>query len=205
MSKYKIGDTAWLARCDYMPISRVCDTCYGKRKVTLILGNGDTVELPCNACDVGCSGPTGIIQGYNYVVAPRLVHITGIAIDTDCQGEKVEYREGSGCSYFTYQEDQLFDTEEEAAEKGQQLKKELEKDQNTRSEHIKKDKRKSLSWNAAYHLRTAKKMREDAEYHDKMAIVCKARSKDDHAVPSNTHHEDVLPPNGVGEEEVKLS
>jgi hypothetical protein len=25
------------------------------------------------------------------------------------------------------------------------------------------------------------------------------------SLPSNTHHEDVLPPNGVGEEEVKLS
>lgn len=179
MSRYNIGDRPWLARCDYVPVSRLCDTCYGKRKVTLILGNDDMVELPCNACDVGYSGPTGKIDEYEYLTKPRQVTITGMAIDTDCKGEKVEYREGYSCSYHVYKDEDLFDTEEEAAERGSQQKIELEKEQNIRAEHIKKYKRKSLSWNAAYHTRIAKKMRQDIEYHERMAVACKARSKVD--------------------------
>ncbi len=52
MPKFKVGDTVWVAKCRYEPVQKLCPTCFGKKEVTLILGNGDSVILPCNS-DLG--------------------------------------------------------------------------------------------------------------------------------------------------------
>jgi hypothetical protein len=176
MPKYKVGDSVWYAKCRWEPIRTLCPTCFGKKKVTLILGNGDQVTLPCEGCGRGYDPPSGYVHEYDYVVEPESIVICGMNVSIDGNKEKVDYRGGYG---YVYYEDDLFLTREEALAKAQEKKAELENEQRTRSEYIKKEKQKSFSWNANYHMREAKRMRQQAEYHDGKAILCKAKSKTD--------------------------
>jgi len=171
MKNYALDDVVWLAKCGTQQVVKPCLVCHGKLQVTLVLGNGDEVILPCDYCGRGYEYPSGIISEYEYVAAPIQVTITGIEIRRD----KTEY---SGEGYHL-DSDKIFDTKEEALAKCQLIANELEKDQSQRSEYLKHDTKKTFSWNAGYHLRAAKKCRKDAEYHESKAILCKERIKKD--------------------------
>lgn len=174
MSKFKVGDTVWIAKCGLESVRKICPTCFGKMEVTLILGNGDSVVLPCKGCAHGIASPTGYISEYEYVVEPECMVISGMTIEINHDKENVRYLNG----YRIYDERDLYATEEEARIEAEKKKVLLEKEQVTRAEYIKKDVQKSFSWNAHYHMRHARKDRESAEYHDKMAVICKARVKE---------------------------
>ena len=172
-SKYQVGETVWHARCDWRPVDKTCPICYGNREVKLILGNGDETILPCNMCAPGFRDPSGVVSEYEHVVAPEVVVITGIEIE--CNGGKIKARYRNGC--YGFDEDSLYHTKEAATKRGLELKAELDEAQRTKAEYLKKDKAKSFSWNAGYHLREARRMRKSIEYHERMAVLCKARAK----------------------------
>ncbi len=170
-TKFKVGDTVWWAKCRWEVVNILCPTCFGKRQVTLILGNGDSVILPCKGCSPGYEPPSGYISEYDYVSDPEMVSITGMEIEVNGDKEKVRYRS----SFNIYDEEELFTEHHEALDKSREKKLKLEEDQRTRAEYIKEDVHKSFSWNARYHIREAKSHREQAEYHGKMAVICKAK------------------------------
>ena len=167
----KVGDKAWYAKCNWEPIRQLCPTCFGKKEVTLILGNSGRVVLPCGGCSHGFGIPTGFMSEYDYVVEPELIIITGIDIEIDGENKRVRYH---SCSY-SFDAIDIFLTEEEARIKAEEKKKKLDEEQRTRAEHIKKDVHKKFSWNAHYHMREAKRLREDALRHDEKAKLCTAK------------------------------
>ena len=171
--KFKVGDTVWWARCRWEPVKIPCDTCFGKLEVTLILGNGDKVVLPCDACGKGYIGPRGYMDQYKYVIDPELVTITGMEVQINGEKEEVRYRSGSLC----YDEKDLFASKDDAALAGVEKKRLLGIEQETKSENIKQDVHKTFSWNAAYHLREVKTAKERIAYHEKKARLCKERVK----------------------------
>ena len=172
--KFKLGDTVYYAKCNYEHIKKTCPICFGKLKVTLILGNDDLVVLPCNYCAPDYDPPCGFVEEYDYVVAAQMVTIDRVTTEVSGKGEQGTYC-FNGC--YGADESLLFLTKEEALSKAQEIKAQLDQDQATRAEYIKKDKQKSFSWNALYHIREAKRGRKQAEYHDSMAVLCKARAK----------------------------
>jgi len=174
MPKFKVGDTVWYAKCGLEQVRKICPTCYGKKEVTLILGNGDSVVLPCKGCAPGYNSPRGYIFEYEYIAEPEVIEISGMTIEIDHGEERVCYR---GINRI-YDEKDVWATEGEAKIVANEKKAQRDKDQITRAESIKKDIQKSFSWNAHYHIRHAKKDRESAEYHDKMAVICKAKIKE---------------------------
>ena len=175
LSKYQVGDKVWHARCDWVPVKKLCPVCYGKLKVTLILGNEDSVTMPCDYCRVGFSTPTGQIEEHEYVFEPKLVTITAVELSISKTGTDVEYRDGC----YVYRDDTLFRDKAGAIAKGEELKADLDKAQKTRVGTIKEDKHKKYSWNAGYHLQLAKRDRESAERHEQMAMLCKAKARTD--------------------------
>jgi len=174
MKQYHINDTVWLARFEYEQVIKPCPVCFKTRQVTLILGNGDKVILPCAYCDDGYSSPSGLVTGYKYVAKARQIRIT--QVDSEETEHGIEYRYHGSPNDYHDDGSLLFDTEEEARIKSVEIKEKYEKEQLTRIENIKKDKHKSFSWNAGYHIGEAKRNRESAEYHDKMAVICKERA-----------------------------
>lgn len=173
---FKVGDTIWMSTNGNREVEKTCPVCFGKMRVTLILGNDDRVELPCDYCGKGWDGPKGYVTEYEYVTKAEPFIIGAIETTVTETGATYKYRECRGWSCDT---DRLFATEAEALDDSQKRKAAYDVEQQTRAEYIKEKTNKSYSWNAGYHMRTAKRHRSDAEYHESRAMICKARAKED--------------------------
>ena len=173
--RFNIGDVVYYATfCPKTKVQVTCPVCYGKLEVTVTLGNGDSVVVPCDFCGKGYEGPQGTVVDYLPVANAEARVVTRINVQVTGDGEKREY-----VSMNSVLEDELcFATKEEAFARALELKEREETEANTRAERIKKDNLKSYSWNAWYHLRAAKDEEKRMEYHRKMAVLCKARSKE---------------------------
>lgn len=174
MTTFNIGDKAWLANYQSERVEIQCPTCFGKKEVTLILGNGTQLALPCDGCTIGYDPPTGFIS--DYVTEPKAVpvDILGMNIRRD---SVTEYVTDKGIC----REDDLYSTEESALSEAARKKIEQDRLNETRVENIKKNVRQSFLWNARYHLREAKRSRENVLYHEKMARLCGNRVKEQEA------------------------
>lgn len=173
MGQYNVGDKTWWARCGRREVKIPCPVCFGKCFVTLILGNDDKVVLPCDYCGRGYEAPKGTVSEHEWIAQPELVTVTRVDTRVTLEGEEREYFFG----HFRLEAEVLFDTEEAARVKCEEIAKQEEVNQSSRAEAVKKDKHKTFSWNAGYHIRNAKKLREEAERHDRLAQICKARDK----------------------------
>jgi len=173
MPRFKVGDKVWSAKCKYEQIQVVCPTCFGTKEVILILGNGERVVLPCEGCTRGYNPPAGYILEYDYIVKPELITITDMTIEINAEKEIITYRSGSYC----FDDENLFLTEEEARAKAKIEKNQLDEDQKEKDENIKQNVYKSFSWNASYHRREAKRLKEQALSHDKKAKLCQKRTR----------------------------
>lgn len=173
MKQYNVGDKVWVAHCEIQKIEKPCSICFGKRKVTLILGDGSEVILPCEYCGKGFNAPSGVITEYEFIAEAIERIITEVHIRCTTAGGERKYHSG----YYHFEEDEVFDTREEALAKCAEVVKKQEEEQTTCTERIKANQRKNFSWNAGYHLRNAKKDRASAEYHERMAILCKGRAR----------------------------
>lgn len=177
MKEYKVGDKVWLARCGTSTVTKTCPICFGKLKVKLILGDDSEIDLPCDYCGKGFEGPVGTVEEYEYVAEPELHTITRVTEETTSTGVEYEYHDESQGYCQGLEASLIFITKEETADKCEEIKQAYEIEQAKSIKYLKKSKQKSFSWNAGYHLRCAKQERKSAEYHERMAIICKERSK----------------------------
>jgi hypothetical protein len=174
--KWNIGDRPWLATVGRKSVERSCPICAGKKQVTLILGTEESVILPCSYCAPGYEEPRGWVTEYEFISNAEQLTICEMRVKSNSDGEKREYI-FSGNRYVD-DENKLHHTREEALVECEVLCKQIEHDENTRSEYIKADKKKTFSWNAGYHLREAKRDEESAARHRRQAALCKAKSKE---------------------------
>jgi len=173
MKVLKVGDMIWWAKCGTTQVKEKCIVCYGDLVVKVTLGNGDVVKIPCNYCSTRFETPRGYTTRYKYTSQVEYVKIERINRTETADGEKVKYHN----SCYVLYDGVICETKEEAEKVCEEKIKQHELDEVTRAERIKKDQVKSYAWNAGYHLRNAKDHKRQAEYHDKMAIICKDRSK----------------------------
>jgi len=182
MKIYKVGDVVWYAEIGMQEVQEICPICFRNKEVKLELGNGDIVIVPCNYCAHSYEPPTGYIKDYKFVSKPKSVIITGVTISTTGPNSEtdseIEYHYAGGYT-VNHNENMLFDTREETAVRCEELAIQRQKEIESRADYIKEDKKKSFSWNAGYHLREAKKLRDKILYHKKMAVLCKNRVKEE--------------------------
>ena len=170
---YKVGDTVWYAKCGSFNVSEICPVCFGELKVTLILGNGDHVELPCDYCGKGYEAPTGCVTEHRFIAEPVLQTITRVEIISNMEGENREYYS----SYSILPEEDIFDNEKDAALRAAERAEKYNNDVKSRNFHVKGYSNKNYSWCAGYHLRNAKKCEEEAARHRRDAVICKEKAK----------------------------
>ena len=175
MTDYRVGDTPWHATYRHHNENRItCPVCYGQLKVTLILGNDDEVVTPCSYCAPGYERPRGWAEEYAPYAAAEQVTITAVEIRETAEGTTREYR-ADHCIYHT---ENLFDTEAEANARATELGEAERVRRETQAEYIKGKVEKDFTWNVGYHMREARNFRKKIEYHERMAVLCKARAKD---------------------------
>jgi len=171
MVKHKVGDTVWVARCEWRTVQVTCPICFGKREVTLILGNGEKLAMSCDYCRKGYKGPYGTIGEYRYINKPEKFKITAVEIKVSEKGEEVKYMS----EHYILYPDKVFNSEADAIKKSEEMKKELEEKQ--KEDKLKVKKHKNYSWNAGYHLREVKECKRKIEYHTNMARLCKEKAR----------------------------
>ena len=172
---WKIGDRPWLASVGRKPVEKPCPVCYGKRQVTLIIGNDDSIVLPCQCCASGYQEPSGTVTEYEFLSDSEQLTISEIRTETTADGEKHDYL-FYGNRYA--HDGELWTTKEEALVECARKCAEIEHDENTRAENIKQNQARTYSWNAGYHLREAKREEKSAARHRKYAVICKQRARE---------------------------
>ena len=75
---FNIGDTYYLPHHNLTQVTVPCPTCYGTLKVTMILGNGEHVDVVCEGCGKGHEEPRGYIKEYSYEPFVSKFTIAGI-------------------------------------------------------------------------------------------------------------------------------
>lgn len=80
---FAIGEQLWHAAPDPDAQWEVCDTCFGKLKITMVLGNGEEHVLSCAACTLGYGQPSGRIQTHRIRYAPKKFVPTKVSMSGD--------------------------------------------------------------------------------------------------------------------------
>lgn len=171
MRIYNVGDTVWLAQYDHTEVKMPCPVCFGEKQVILILGNGETVALPCDYCGKRCAEPRGFIMEYEYTAKVQLITITEVQSKVDSMGEERRYYFGGRCTEIQ----DIWDTKEEALARCAEKVAQQKLEETTSAFRIKANHLQSYAWNAGYHLRQAKEYRKRAEYHEQKAVLCKGK------------------------------
>lgn len=167
---FNIGDRVWYARtkswAKYLP----CPHCFGKKFLTVILGDDSQVTIDCDCCTRGYLGSQGVIEISEWRADVCEVIINRIQI----KEKSIEY--GFDGNYFD-NNNRLFVTKEEAEKRVVELIEEH------RLEEIKNFNHKTkLNKNWAWHVRYHRGMIKDAEkniaYHTAKLNVAKIKSKE---------------------------
>jgi len=173
---FNVGDSVWIASYEVRKEKVTCPVCFGKLQVILIFGNDDQVIFPCDYCAKGYETPRGWVEEYRCEPRCESIKISGREIRETEGMTEVRY---NSYDSRTHNSKDIFETKEEAlieAQKRADLKTEEEK---TRAIYLKKNINKSYGWNAGYHLREAKRLKEQIAYHEQRAILCKAKDKEE--------------------------
>ena len=181
MIEAKVGDTVWIAYAGDVAKTRPCRVCNGNRRVVLLLGTGEQVELDCEMCAKGYEAPTGVEQYWEFEGKPSPFYVTGVEVVENVSGRTVRYRSGTDNGWNSIEAEKCYATFDEAMAASAAVVAEREAEQAQRMGWKEKDTNKSYAWNAGYHLRAAAKDRKSAEYHERKATLLKAKSKE----PSN--------------------
>lgn len=141
-----------------------CPVCAGQKQVTMILGTGEHLEVPCEACGLGFEKSRGYIEEYRYT--PRAIPYCIQSIEGYMYDEwvlKNEYGEQSyGSTLFAQEADALAASVKQAEE---------QQERNARSYSQTKHSAKKMTWSVRYHRDCIKDLQQKIDYHTKAINV----------------------------------
>jgi len=149
-----IGDKVWVASRKSTQESIECPECFGKKYLTVILGDDSKVTIDCAGCSVGYDPSKG------YILYHKLVHdVFFVAI------VRVEITPGRVKYYFDDYiagDDIVFDTKEEARVKAKLLAEEWNKAE-LEKVHRKEKNNRTWSWHVHYYRKKIRDAEKDIE------------------------------------------
>jgi len=172
---FNLGDKVWYAGQANVIKTKVCEDCFGKKSLVVILGDDTQIIIPCQGCekrgDYYETYPCGYNEYYEWEAKAELVTINRVEI----RHEKVEYGyDGNYCC----DQDKMFLTEEEAKAKGDELSRIHTEEELKKLKHKYKNTR-SWAWNLNYHRSRIKDAKRDLEYHSRQFEYTKTKVKED--------------------------
>ena len=175
-----VGDVVWVPRVGMHRVEAVCPICFGKKRAIVILGDDSKVSVECDNCGCGYDGPRGVVTEYINEAIAESFAIVAVQSETTSDGEQIGYITHGGRHA---RDNECFSSQEEAQAVAEKMNRDQIAEDESRADRIKKDSLKKFSWNAGYHRREAKRLREQAEVHDRKAVLCAARGKDKEVQP----------------------
>ena len=162
MSKFRIGDKVLYVHVESVEKWIDCPECFGKRFLTVILGDDSRVTIDCVGCGRGYEPPRGLISTNIYmpVISERQI-----------EGVNSEMKEGKEVSTYKFyggwsvEETALFTSRIEAELYGSLLANKLG-DEALEKIHRKEKDTRTWSWNAHYHRDCIRRAKKDIGYHE---------------------------------------
>ena len=179
---YNIGDRVWYAGMESREASVVCPECFGKKYLTVILGDDSQVTIDCAGCASGYNPPKGYVTYYENTAFVEQVTITGFDVDAD----KIRYKfdivrkcnDGFHRTLQSGADDyKVFGTKEEAEVKAKELAEEHNREKLERI-NCKEQHNHTWSWNVHYHRRQIREAKKSIEYHEGKLVVAREKSKE---------------------------
>lgn len=179
MKEFKVGDKVYLAICGNEQIKITCPCCFGVRKVKVILGNDEIVEVLCEACGLGFEGPRGFINEYKWISKVEPSVISEIAGSNTIYGFKIDsiYCGHSEDKRYFSDTDNIFYTEEEATRRCLERIAEYEKEVEQKLKWSKEKANKSYAWHVRSHLKSARDAERRLKWHSERAVYCRKLAK----------------------------
>lgn len=171
---FTIGDTVWVAGQRTKEVFETCPECFGKRFLTVILGDDSQVQIDCAGCSRGFDRPSGQVSHYETVIGAEVHTITGIEQRIENGLIKVTYRS----SNFSLDEDRVFADKEHALAMSESLKNAHEQDEKNRYENLKHSRTRTWSWHVHYHRKYIRDLEKQMEYHKGKLKVSLEHSKE---------------------------
>ena len=157
MTTYSIGDQVWYATAEITGNRVTCPDCFGKKFLTVILGDDSRVTVNCTGCEAGYEGSKGSIVSYDYKAVVQLSRVNAIEVESDGVRYGLE-------SCYRIAERDMFSSKFAAEVRAAELVKEHERAEKKRLAGKEKDTR-SWAWNATYHRGCIKRAERELEYH----------------------------------------
>ena len=142
-NKFNIDDKVWFAATYPIEKREVCPDCFGKKVLTVILGDDSRVSIDCSGCSAGYEPPRGYIIYWEKSTKVRQVIINRVEIQVD----KIEYGFSSSC--YTNEENLFFD-KEDAEKRAKELAEIYNKEELDRISSKEKSNR-TWAWNVHYY------------------------------------------------------
>lgn len=155
--KYNIGDTVyWVeSSCNFQK-QVPCTMCFGKKVVTIILGDDSQTKIECGACERGMDRSTGFMTVWEPNARIESGKISGVST----KGQ-ITYEIG----YRNIYETSLFSKSEDAeAERKKQYEIEVERAKEWFKQSFHTCSKKQV-WSARYHKDCIKRAERDIEWH----------------------------------------
>lgn len=168
---FKIGDTVWVAFSQNTTKHVQCPHCFGRKFLTVILGDDSQVTIDCLGCSAGYEPPRGYLEIYEWKENVVQKKISGIETST-ARPTRYHFNE----SAYEYDEN-VFATESEAMARAGILSKKRNEEEMDRLNHKKHNENRTWSWNATYHRSELKRAKHDVEYHTAKLEVAKLHAK----------------------------
>jgi hypothetical protein len=155
---FQLGDTYWQALGTPYQVEVPCPVCFGKLAVTIILGNGERIGVPCEACQKGYDIPRGVIHEWEH--QPRAVKFTIASVESMYNGRWSLKSTTGGRADFH----ELFTTYDAALAKAIELaKQQHESNMNSRQRH--RNNTKDHTWSVRYHRAQIKDLERQMAWH----------------------------------------
>ena len=167
--KYSVGDEVyWVESSSNYSKSVPCPMCFGKRFVTIILGNEESERIECGYCQKGYDRASGIATVWKPDAVVHKKEISGVSTKNG-----IRYELG----YRSIEEHEIFTNEDDAnIEREKRYKLEVE-----RSDRWFKDNfvnaKKNQVWSTGYHRRCIKDAKKTISWHE--ARLCMIKDKVD--------------------------
>lgn len=155
---FTIGQLLWMPMGDAHKAQLPCPVCDGALAVTVILGSGERIGVPCDACGIGFDGPRGFIEEYEH--DPKAIPFVIASVESFHNNEWRLRSETGAWHEFT----DLYATEGEALD----VAVKRAADQHERNMQSRQHKRKSTArqaWSVRYHRDCIKDLERQLAWH----------------------------------------
>ena len=169
MKIFNIGDKVWYAKLKSKQETLTCPECFGKKCLTVILGDDSKVTIDCAGCSSGYNPPKGYVTYWKQDVDVPLVIIEKVNISK----KEVEYY-FNDCYYA--KDTDVFSTKEEAEIRAKELAEEHNK-QELNKIYQKEKNNRNWSWHVYYYRNMIRNAEKDIERAKAKLDVAKEKAK----------------------------